>query len=73
MAVWDLKGSIQTRTRLTFTREFKRGVALLLLAEGFSFRGVCERCDLQDGALRRLVNQVKFERNFGVCLRWPYH
>ena len=54
------------RTRRTFTREFKRETACLVLDQGFSIREVCEQFDLQDGALRRRVNQVKFERNGGV-------
>lgn len=54
------------RTRRTFTREFKRETARLVLDQGFSIREACEQFDLQDGALRRWVNQVKFERNGGV-------
>ena len=54
------------RTRRTFTREFKPDTACLVLDQGFSIKGVCEPFDLQDGALRRWVNQVKFERNGGV-------
>ena len=54
------------RARRTFTREFKREMACLVLDQGFSVRQVCEQFDIQDGALRRWVNQVKFERNGGV-------
>ena len=54
------------RTRRTFTREFKRETASLVLDQGFSIKEVCEQFDLQDGALRRWVNQLKFERNGGV-------
>ena len=54
------------RTRRTFTREFKRETACLVLDQGFSIKEVCEQFDLQDGALRRWVNQVKVERNGGV-------
>ena len=54
------------RKRRTFTREFKRGTANLVLNQGFSIKEFCEQFDLQDGALRRWVNQVKFERNGGV-------
>jgi transposase len=38
----------------------------LVLDQGFSIKEVCEQFDLQDGALRRWVNQLKFERNGGV-------
>ena len=65
MVVWRLTRSRQTRTRLTFTGEFKRGVACLVSAQGFSSREVCEQFDLQDSVIRRLVNQVKSERNGG--------
>lgn len=53
------------RTRRTFTREFKREAASLVLGQGFSIKEVCEQFDLQDGALRRWVKQVQFERNGG--------
>ena len=54
------------RTRLTFTREFKRETVCLVLDQVFSIKEICEQFDLQDGALRRWVNQVKFERNGDV-------
>ena len=54
------------RTRRTFTREFKREAACLILDQGFSVRDVCNQLDLQEGALRRWVQQVRFERNGGV-------
>lgn len=54
------------RTRRTFSREFKREAAYMVLDQCFSIKEVCEQLDLQDGALRRWVNQVKFERNGGV-------
>lgn len=40
------------RKRRTFTREFKRETACLVLDQGFSVKEVCEQFDLQDGALR---------------------
>ena len=36
------------------------------LDEGYSVRDVCTQLDLQEGALRRWVQQVRFERNGGV-------
>ena len=36
------------------------------LDEGYSVRDVCTQLDLQEGALRRWVQQVRFERNDGV-------
>ena len=53
-------------TRCTFTREFKREAACLVLDQGYSVRDVCTQLDLQEGALRRWVHQVRFERNGGV-------
>ena len=49
------------RTRRTFTREFKREAACLVLDQGFSVKEVCEQFDLQDGALRRWVKQGDFD------------
>ena len=54
------------RTRRTFTREFKLEAACLVLDQGYSVRDVCTQLDLQEGALRRLVQQVRFDRNGGV-------
>ena len=54
------------RTRRTFTRELKCEAACLILDQGFSVRDVCKQLDLQEGALRRWVQQVRFERNGGV-------
>jgi transposase len=54
------------RTRRTFTREFKREAACLVLDQGYSVRDVCTQLDLQEGALRRWVQLVRFERNGGV-------
>ena len=54
------------RTKRTFTREFKREAACLVLDQGYSVRDVCTQLDLQEGALRRWVQQVRFERNGGV-------
>ena len=54
------------RTKRTFTREFKREAACLVSDQGYSVRDVCTQLDLQEGALRRWVQQVRFERNGGV-------
>lgn len=54
------------RTRRYFTREFKRETTFLVLDQGFGIREVRKQFYLQDGALRRWVTQVKFERNGGV-------
>jgi transposase len=54
------------RTRRTFAREFKREAACLVLDHGYSVRDVCTQLDLQEGALRGRVHQVRFERNGGV-------
>ena len=54
------------RTRRRFTREFKRVAACLVLDQGYSVRGVCTQLDLQESALRRWVQQLRFERNGGV-------
>ena len=54
------------RTRRTYTREFKREAACLVLDQGYGVWDFCTQLDLQDGALRRWVHQVCFERNGGV-------
>ena len=54
------------RMRRTFRREFKREAACLVLDQGYSVRDVCTQLDLQEGALRRWVQLVRFERNGGV-------
>lgn len=49
------------RTKRTFTREFKREAACLVLDQGYSVRDVCTQLDLQEGALRHWVQQLRFE------------
>ena len=41
------------RTSHTFTREFKREAACLVLDQGYSVRDVCTQLDLEEGALMR--------------------
>ena len=54
------------RTRRTFSREFKREAASMVLDQGFKVADVCHQLEVGETALRRWVDQVKFERNGGV-------
>lgn len=54
------------KQRRTFSREFKREAACMVLDQGFSITEVCRELDLGETALRRWVAQVKFERDGGV-------
>ena len=53
-------------TRRTFSREFKREAASMVLDQGFKFADVSRQLDVGETALRRWVDQVKFERTGGV-------
>jgi len=54
------------KQRRQFSREFKREAACMVIDQGFSIVEVCRQLDLGETALRRWVDQVKFERNGGV-------
>ena len=54
------------RARRTFSREFKREAASMVLDQGFKFADVSRQLDVGETALRRWVDQVKFERTGGV-------
>ena len=54
------------RSRRAFTREFKREASCVVLDQGYSVRDVCTQRDLQEGALRRWVQEARFERYGGV-------
>jgi transposase len=54
------------RKRRTFTREFKREAASMVIDQNFSVADVCRELGLNESVLRRWVEQVKFERNGGV-------
>ena len=54
------------RTERTFTRELNREAVCLVLDQGYSVLDVCPQLDLQEGALRCWVQQVRFERNGGM-------
>lgn len=54
------------KTRRSFTPEFKREAASLVLDQGFKVSDVCAQFDLGDNMLRRCIKQLKFERNGGV-------
>lgn len=49
------------RKRRTFSREFKREAATMVLDQGFSFSEVCQELDVSESALRRWTDQVKLE------------
>ena len=54
------------KTRRSFTPEFKRDAASLVLDQGYKVSDVCGQFDLGENMLRRWIKQVKFERNGGV-------
>jgi len=54
------------KKRRSFSREFKREAAGMVLDQGFSYREVCRQLDLGETGLRRWVEQLQFERNAGV-------
>ncbi|MGB0966493.1 MAG: transposase [Litorivicinus sp.] len=54
------------RTRRTFSRAFKREAASMVLDQGFKVADVCHQLEVGETALRRWVDQVKFERTGGV-------
>ena len=54
------------RARRTFSREFKREAACMVLDQGFKIMDVCRQLEVGETALRRWVDRVKFERNGGV-------
>jgi len=54
------------KKRRSFSREFKREAAGMVLDQGFSCREVCRQLDLGETGLRRWVEQLQFERDGGV-------
>jgi transposase len=57
-----------TKQRRTFTPEFKREAACLVLDQGYSHTEAARSLGLVESALRRWVNQLQQERG-GVTLR----
>lgn len=51
-----------TKQRRTFTPEFKREAACLVLDQGYSHAEAARSLDLVESALRRWVNQLQQER-----------
>ena len=51
-----------SRQRRTFTPEFKREAAGLVLDQGYSLTEAARSLDLVESALRRWVNQLQSER-----------
>ena len=54
------------KKRRSFSRQFKREAASMVLDQGFSYREVCRQLDLGETGLRRWVDQLRFERDGGV-------
>jgi transposase len=54
------------RKRRTFSREFKREAATMVLDQGHPLAHICLQLDVSKNSLRRWVQQVQFERNGGV-------
>lgn len=52
-----------SRQRRTFTPEFKREAAGLVLDQGYSLTEAARSLDLVESALRRWVNQLQSERD----------
>jgi transposase len=50
------------RQRRSFSTEFKREAASLVLDQGYSFPEACRSLDVGETALRRWVDQLKVER-----------
>ena len=49
-------------TRKSYTTDFKREAASLVLDQGYSVRTACEAMDVGHTAMRRWVNQLRQER-----------
>ena len=54
------------RKRRTYSREFKREAATMVLDQGHPLAHICLQLDVSENSLRRWVQQVQFERNGGV-------
>jgi transposase len=52
-----------TRQRRSFTTEFKREAAQLVLDEGYSIAEACRSLDVGENSMRRWVNQLEAERS----------
>jgi len=51
-----------SKQRRTFTTEFKREAAALVLDQGYSHTEVCRSLGVVDSALRRWISQLQLER-----------
>jgi len=51
-----------TNNRRSFTPEFKRDAALLVVEQGYSVLEACRAMDVGETAMRRWVNQLKAEK-----------
>ncbi len=54
-----------SKQRRTFSAEFKREAAALVLDQGYSHIGACRSLGVVDSALRRWVKQIQQERDGG--------
>lgn len=54
------------RSRRSFSTEFKREAASLVVDQGYSFAEACHSLDIGETALRRWVDQLKAERCGGT-------
>ncbi len=54
------------KNRRSFSREFKREGAGMVLDQGFSYREVCRQLHLGETGLQRWVERLQFERDGGV-------
>ena len=54
------------KKRRSFSREFKREAAGMVLDQGFSYCEVCRQLDLGETGLGRWVEQLQFERDGDV-------
>ena len=52
--------------RRTFSRDFKREAATMVLVQGHPLAHLCLQLDISENSLRRWFQKVQFERNGGV-------
>jgi transposase len=58
------------KKRRSFSREFKREAAGMVLDQGFSCREVCRQLDLGETGLRRWVEQLQIEQAQLLATQW---
>jgi transposase len=52
--------------RRTFSRDFKREAATMVLVQGHPLAHLCLQLDISENSLRRWVQQVQYEHNGGA-------